>query len=384
MRRAFVVLVAAFLSASAWAGHKLISISPAQRAALHIATAPITSHAGAISVGLPASVTIPPAQERVVAAPVAGLITGLKAAVGEPVRAGQVLATLRSEQLTAGQRDVAQAAVQLHLAEASAERDAALFKEGIIPEARLQAARATLQQARAALAERRAWCRLMGLSAAEIQAVERGERLVDTVSLSAPITGTVLEQMALTGARLEAAGPVYRIGRLDPLWLEIQAPAELAALVRKGQPVSVPGTQAKGEVVAVGRSVSAAQTVMVRARVGNPGGQLRLNQNIAARIEGVSGSKQWQVPAKALVRQQGQSYVFVERPGGFEPEMVGVLSQTAESAAVDGAFSGEEKIAVEGVVALKAIWQGDKETGVPAEAKASDAKVKPQGSGRGQ
>lgn len=358
MLRAFVLFISASILSPVWAGDKLIPISPAQRAALRIAVAPVTSHAGAISVGLPATVSIPPAQERVVAAPVAGLVTGVRVAVGEPVRAGQALATLRSEQLTSGQRDAAQAAVQLRLAEASAERDEALFKEGIIPESRLQASRAAMQQARATLAERRAWFRLMGLSSADIKAVERGERLVDSVTLSAPIAGSVVEQMAVTGSRVEAAAPLYRIARLDPLWLEVQAPAEMAALVRKGQEITVPGTQAKGTVVSVGRSVSAAQTVMVRAKVGNADGQLRLNQNVEARIEGLSGSKQWRVPVKALARQQGQSYVFVERPGGFEPELVKVLSQTAQFAAVDGPFGGGEKVAVEGVVALKAAWQG--------------------------
>jgi len=289
---------------------------------------------------------------------VAGLITTVRAASGESVRAGQALATLRSEQLTAGQRDLAQAAVQLRLAGESAQRDEALLKEGIIPASRQQASRAALQQAQAALAERRAWFRLMGLSGADIQAVERGERLVDSITLSSPIAGSVVEQMAVTGARVEAATPLYRVARLDPLWLEIQAPADVAALVRQGQQVSVPGTQAKGRVVAVGKSVSQAQTVLVRARVDNPNGQLRLNQNVSARIDEISGSKQWRVPVKALVRAPGQSQVFVERSGGFEPERVKVLSQTAHSAAVDGSFTGEEKVAVEGVAALKAAWQG--------------------------
>jgi len=358
MHRAYAFLIAASLPLVAVAGDKLIPISPAQRAALNIATVPVTAHTGAISVGLPATVAVPPAQERVIAAPVAGLITSVRVAAGETVRAGQALATLKSEQLAAGQRDMAQAAVQLKLAKVTAERDEALFQEGIIPEARVQAARAARDQARAALAERRAWLRLMGLSGADVQAVERGERLIDSITLSTPIAGAVLEQMALTGARVEAAMPLFRVARLDPLWLDIQAPPEVAALARTGQPVSVPGTAAEGKVILIGRNVSAAQTVLIRARVSNPEGRLRLNQNVEARIEGLSGTKHWRVPARAITRLQGQNYVFVERPGGFEPEPVKLLSQSAQSAAVEGPFVGGELIAVEGVAALKAAWQG--------------------------
>ncbi len=163
----------------------------------------------------------------------------------------------------------------------------------------------------------------------------------------------------MVGTRVETTTPLLRLARLDPLWLEIQAPAEVAAMVKSGQAVSVPGTNAAGRVLSVGRGVNEAQAVPIRASIGNRDGNLRLNQNVSARIEGVAGARQWRVPVKAIVRQSGQNWVFVERPGGFEPEQVKVLSQAAQQAAIDGPFSGEEQIAVEGVAALKAAWRGE-------------------------
>jgi RND family efflux transporter MFP subunit len=289
---------------------------------------------------------------------VAGIVSEVRVAAGDTVKAGQTLAVLRSESLIGAQRDLAQAAVQARLAQESLQRDEALFKEGIIPESRLQGARAGQAQAAAALNERRAWLRLMGLGQSAVRAAERGERLTDSIVLAAPIGGVVLEQGAVTGARVDTAGMLFKVGKLDPLWLEIQAPADMAARIKPGQQVSVPGTESAGVVTTVGRGVSEAQTVPVRARVNNRNGLLRLNQSVSARIEGVAGDKQWRVPVKAIVRQAGQTWVFVERPGGFEPEPVKVLSQSAQSVAIDGAFTGEEKIAVESVAALKAAWQG--------------------------
>lgn len=356
MPRCFVMLLV--LTLPTWAADRLIPISATQRAALRISTVQISAHAGAMSVGMPATVSIPPAQERVVTAPLAGLITEVRVAAGEAVRAGQPLASLRVPELVTAQRDLAQAAVQLRAAMQSAERDEQLYREGIIPASRLQATRANLALARSLLAERRSWLRLMGLPAAAIKAAERGERLTDRLELVSPITGVVLEQSAVAGARVEPTNALFHIARLDPLWLEIQAPVEVAVLVKEGQAVSIPGTEAVGEVVAVGRAVSAAQTVPVRARVANPDGRLRLNQNVSVRIDNLAGLRQWRVPARALVRALGQHWVFVERPGGFEPEAVRVLSQTAQSAAVDGPFSGQERVVVEGVAALKAAWQG--------------------------
>ncbi|MFZ5483404.1 MAG: efflux RND transporter periplasmic adaptor subunit [Pseudomonadota bacterium] len=340
------------------AGDLLIPVSSNQRAALRITSAPLINQPGAVAVALPATVAVPPAQERVVAAPVPGLLTEVRVAMGDAVKAGQTLAVMRGEGLVSAQRELTQAAVSARLAEDTAARDEALFKEGIIPESRRNASRAALAQARSALMERRAWLRMMGLTGAALAAAEQGDRLTEQVALVAPISGVVVAQSAVTGARVDASLALFRIARLDPLWLDIQAPAELAASLKLGQPVDVAELGVSGKVISIGQVVGAAQTVQVRARVTNAGARLRLNQSVSVRIESASGGKQWRVPARALARQAGQSWVFVERPGGFEPVAVKIRSQTAQTVAIDGPFGGGEKVAIEGVAALKSAWQG--------------------------
>ncbi|MEW5788653.1 MAG: efflux RND transporter periplasmic adaptor subunit [Pseudomonadota bacterium] len=358
----FRPLSLALLLALSWpvqAGDKLISLTPAQRAALKIGVAPLAANAGAVSVGLPARVVIPPAQERLMTAPVAGAVAELRVAAGDPVRAGQTLVVLRGESLVSAQRDLAQAAVQADLARDGLARDQALFEEGIIPESRLRATRAALAQADAVLRERRAWLRLMGVPESAIKAAEKGDAFTDSLTLVAPVAGVVLAVQTSVGARVESAAPLLHLARLDPLWLEIQAPAHVAALVKHGQRVSVPGLPVAGSVLSVGQGVGEAQTVPIRASIGNPGGLLRLNQSVSARIEDVAGARHWRVPISAIVRQAGQNWVFVERPGGFEAERVKVLSQAARLAAIDGPFGGEERVVVEGVAALKSAWLGE-------------------------
>lgn len=44
------------------------------------------------------------------------------------------------------------------------------------------------------------------------------------ITLTAPIDGQVLEQMVTTGQQVEMAMPLYKIAKLNPLWLEIHAP----------------------------------------------------------------------------------------------------------------------------------------------------------------
>ncbi len=356
--RKFVLITALLSATAASASDRLIPVDATQRESLRIATAPLEAHAGAISVGLPATVTIPPGQQRLVTAPVEGLVTEVRVAVGDTVKRGTPLIVLRSAALATVQQELANAATQLRLAEATLKREEALLREGIVPESRVQASRSAQAQARALRDEHRTRLALMGFGDKDLNKVEQGGRLGDTLTIVAPADGEVLVQEAVVGARVDAAAPLMRIGQLERLWLEIQSPAEVAAQVRPGQGVRVPGTDVSGRVILVGRTVSAAQTVLVRAEVQDPGGALRLNQTVTARIEAVSDARQWRVPARAIVRQGGQNWVFVEVTGGFEPMAVEVLSQSAQSAAVAGAFSGEERIVIEGVAALKAIWQG--------------------------
>lgn len=358
MPRLLIVLLSVAFALQSLAAENLVSISAAQRTALRIATTPVEADAGGATLGVPATVMVPPEQERFVAAPVGGLVTELRVGLGDPVTAGKTLLMLRSQELAEGQRGALEAATRLRLAESAWRRDEALFKDGIIAESRLQATEAALAQARAAQKERRAWLKLMGFSRAEAEAVERGERLFDSVRIAAPIAGNVVELTASSGMRLEAMAPLLRLVRTDPVWLDIRAPSALAAQLRKGQKVRIAGSEAVGTVLAVGRAVDAAQTVPVRARIANPNGGLRLNQGVEVRFEGLGGAGLWRIPSRALVYQQGQAHVFVERNGGFEPLPVKIVAQGGQSLTIAAPFKAGERVAIEGVAAIKSAWLG--------------------------
>jgi RND family efflux transporter MFP subunit len=335
-----------------------IKLTPIQIKSLGVETAPLTRHAGSLSPGMPASVVIPDGQMRIVAAPVPGLVLATLAAEGEPVRRGQVLARLSSPELIGLQGGLAQAATTLDLARDSARRDEGLLREGIIPESRARASAAALAQAKAALNAQRAALRAQGLNDAAITRAERGEGYASEIALAAPISGVVIARQAALGSRVEAATALYTIASLNPLWIDIDAPADVAARVKPGMKVELPGRHAKGVVLRVLPATSAAQTVRIRARVDNPDADLRAGQNVAARITGLGGGQEWRVPVKAVVREAGKAYVFVRRPEGFAARQVTVLSQSASMVSLEGEFRDGELVAVGGIAALKSAWLG--------------------------
>jgi RND family efflux transporter MFP subunit len=290
---------------------------------------------------------------RVVAAPVGGMVEMLAVAPGSSVKRGQVVAHLASQQALELQRDALQADSQAGLTHQNLKRDEQLFAEGLIAESRLQATRAAAAQAGAQASERRQGLALAGATPGKL-----GGKL----ALTASIDGVVLEQGVQLGQRVETSAMIYRIAKLTPLWLEIQAPADIAATLHEGSPIRIANSDVSGKLIAIGRAVDAAsQTVLLRAEVTKGAETLRPGQVIEVEIAS-PGGKQQGLPASALARDQGKTFAFVQtasddKSTSFEARPVRVISQGGNSVTVDGIKAGE-KIAIKGVSGLKAMLTG--------------------------
>ncbi len=323
----------------------LIELKPAQLHGLDIRSLTLAAGGGMAQRGLPAQVVVPNDQMRVVSAPLAGVVESLLVAPGMAVKKGQPLARLASPHALELQRDIHQTGAQAELARQSRQRDELLFKEGLIAESRVQASRAAALQADAAAHERR---QALGLAGAAQGA---------SLTLLSPLDGVVLEQTANLGQRVDGAAPLYRIGKLSPLWLEIQVPAELALMAREGQAVAAGA--ARGKLISIGRAVSSgSQTVLLRALMKEGAESLRPGQALEARID-LPVTAGFSLPAGALARNAGRTVVFVQQGAGnsFRAVNVKLLSQGSDSVQVDGLKAGD-RVAVQGVSGLKAVWTG--------------------------
>ncbi|MDZ5457062.1 efflux RND transporter periplasmic adaptor subunit [Azohydromonas lata] len=348
LRRWPALAAALWLSATLAAEPAPIEITPAQVQSLGIATQVAQPGAGGALATHPGRVVVPPAQQRVVAAPLAALVTAVHVAAGDTVRAGQVLAVLRSTEAQALQREALQADSQARLAQQSLQRDEQLHAEGLIAASRLEASRATHRQAQMLSQERRQAVQMAG------GAGSGGE-----IVLRSPIAGTVLELSATPGQRVEGAVPLLRVATLSPLWLEVQVPAAQADALRVGDTLRVAGREATGRVLRLGAAADpATQAVTVRAELA-PNARLRAGEVVEVQLarEGGAASQSGavQLPAAALVRQGGGVAVFVQRaPGRYALQPVTPLSATGGQALVAGLAPGTA-VVVQGTAALLAL-----------------------------
>jgi RND family efflux transporter MFP subunit len=355
----YYFLAALCLQQSAFAVDEL-TLSANQKQTLGIISAPLPPRQQGKLSGLPAQVIIPGNQLLTVSTPLAAMVEQTLVGVGDTVKKGQVLATLQSPALAEAQRGLLQTATQNQLAQENLARDEKLWQDGIISESRYRATQSQYREASAALAERMQMLKLAGMSDSAISSLKSGSNINSLLSVQSPINGVILEKNASSGQRLEAAVPLFKVARLDPLELEIQAPLSSTQGLKVGASVSIPAYGANGKLIAIGSSLSGGnQTIMLRALIHNGADLLRPGQFVEIDIDTNAGSgKQWNLPNSALARTGGKTYIFVETAKGFRSEKVKVIHEGAQNSLVSGKLNGDERIAVQGVYALKAQMMG--------------------------
>ncbi|MDP2760641.1 MAG: efflux RND transporter periplasmic adaptor subunit, partial [Sideroxyarcus sp.] len=295
MNKAFHIfgLIVLLITQLAWAGDE-IELSAKQAQALGITTAALSAKQSSELPGLPAQVVIPPNQLFVISTPLPAMVEQTLVGVGDSVKKGQPIARLQSPALAEAQRGLLQASVQNQLAQENLARDEALLKDGIIAESRLLATRGLALEAQAALAERKQMLRLAGMSDAAIAQLQSGNNLSSLLTMTAPIDGVVLERIVNAGQRLDAAVPMFKIARLNPLILEIQAPLAYTRDLKIGAKITVPAYAASGKLIAIGRSLSGFnQTILLRAMIQQGAENLRPGQFVEASIS-ADGGAQWE------------------------------------------------------------------------------------------
>lgn len=193
-----------------------------------------------------------PLNEVDVVADVPGRVISLSGEIGQSVHAGQVLARLEAEELSAG---VAQA--KGAVAAATAGRDAAvrqrdamtrLSEAGGVGDVQIGALKDQAAGAEAQLQQA-----LAGLSLAE-------SRLADA-TIKSPITGVITDRTTGMGRMVGPGSPVFHVMDLSVLEMEILVDERVAPLVRPGMPV---------EVQATAGGVSATGTVRVSSPALDP------------------------------------------------------------------------------------------------------------------
>lgn len=334
-------------------------LSDAQLKKMQVSTSLVVSNNSAFTRQYSAEVTIPNDQTQMVTVPQTGLVSALQVATGQMVKKGQVIAQISSAEFVGLQGEYLQAKTKLALATDAAARDKALSEEGIIPKRRYLEARSAQQALNTEVMQKKQALQLAGMSAYSINRLNSASKMASLIDIVAPMNGQVLVQHAQVGDRLDSGMPLYQIGQLNPLWVEMNVPIEEAANLANGLQVTVPKAQASGQVIAVLRSVNkATQTLQVRAAIDQGTQALSIGQFVEVALALKMPANSLQLPAAALVKNGQQTIVFKRVAKGVEIVPVTLLNEDNTLAFVQGALQTGDAVATAGIAALKGRWLG--------------------------
>jgi RND family efflux transporter MFP subunit len=299
---------------------------------------------------------------------------------GDDVRRGDALVRLRPtgaqpqlqqarSGLNSARAEVEQARATLKEAETQLTRTQVLAERGLVSRMELDVQRTRAATARAALARAEAQ---VGL--AEATVAERAEVRDQTV-VRAPISGRVGQRNAEVGMRVDPQMPLFVIGRLENMRVEVPVTQEILSGIRAGQPVEIrPGGRSGAPIVAQVSRISpfleaASLSAEVEIDVPNDGGRLVPGMFVTVDLSYGESERTTLVPASAIHTHPvtGERGVFVssvepadvdastseDEDGGLSPEPVSIPFRPVEIAAegtqttgIDGVRPGEWVVVV--------------------------------------
>ena len=283
-----------------------------------------------------------------------GRIVAVKAAPGDKVKAGQVLAEIDSPDYGSARADLDKARSDEERKRLVLERARELVAGEGVAAKDIEMAQAEYAQARAETA--RADMRLRNLNPASLPV--RGQR----IGLVSPVSGVVTERSATLALEVGPgqAAPLFVVTDPNRLWLMIDLPERLLSRLKLGNTVMVesdayPGERFDAKIMQTGQVVDQnTRRIPVRARLDNPDGVLLPEMFVRATLYQDRGSGV-QVPNSAIVHRGVYSYVFVETaPGEFQRREVKLLAHGSETTYVAEGLKGGERVVVTGAMLLDA------------------------------
>ena len=286
----------------------LFSVDRPEQFPLAVATA----RAGAAELVVTGAVTPDVARNVPVVSLASGRVMAIHARLGDSVQKGQLLLTLRSDDVAGGFSDYRKAVADEILARAQLERANDLYNHGAIAMNDLQVAQDTEDKAKVDLETTAEHLRLLGNDP------DKPAKMVD---IFAPVTGVITDQQVTNASAVQAFNTPspFTISDLSSVWIVCDVYENDLATVRLGDMAEIvlnayPDRTFKGKVSNIGAILDPSiRTAKVRIEVQNPG-LMRLGMFVKATFRSQNSQMHTIVPASAVLHMHDRDFVFIPAP----------------------------------------------------------------------
>ena len=242
-----------------------------------------------------------------------GRVMAIHTRLGDTVQKGQLLMTIRSDDISGGYSTYKMAVADEVLARAQYDRAKDLLEHGAIALNDLQVAQDTEDKAKVALDTAAEHLKLLGNDP------EKQNFMVDIL---APTSGVITDQQVTSGSLVQAYNTPYpfTISDLSSIWVICDVYENDLATVKIGDIAEIrlnayPDRVFKGKVSNIGSILDPnIRTGKVRIEVENPG-FMRLGMFVRATFRGQTTEMHTIVPASAVLHMHDRDFVFVPASG---------------------------------------------------------------------
>jgi membrane fusion protein, heavy metal efflux system len=255
--------------------------------------------------------TVPNQNKALVTSINSGIIKTLLIQPGSFVRKGQVLATIVNPNIARLQQELQTVNAQINLAEIELNRQKELVEGNAAPLKNVQRVQTELATLRATHNSLQKQLSAMGIS---IASVNKGN-IITTITVSAPISGTVSNVTAQIGSNVDFSTPIAEIVNNSQLHLDLFVFEKDLPRLHANQTIHFtltnnPGKEYDAQIYSIGTAfVNETKTIPIHAVVKGDKTGLIEGMNITAVIS-IGTNVATAVPVDAIVTYQGQDYIF--------------------------------------------------------------------------
>lgn len=340
----------------------LIRLTQAQMATAKIAVAPAQRRTETSAIRATGEIEPPGDAVARIGPKVAGRVARLLKGVGDPVKKGELLATIDSPDLGRAKADYIAAAATAKVTREAADRERALFEKKISSEKDWRQAEADATRARAERDAAEVRLHTLGIGDGQLESVGTGQHFASSFGVSSPIDGVIVERPVTVGQLAQPQETMFVVMDLRSVWVLADVYERDLPQVAVGQQVvaRVPTWKDRtftGTIANIGAVIERkSRAVKIRVVMPNPDGALKPGMFATVEIAGTQGSPHAgiYVPAGAVQRDGMNNLVFVQRePGAYEPRRVQVGQEGPEWIEIMNGVAEADQVVVSGSFALK-------------------------------
>lgn len=324
-----------------------------------VRTEPVTPRSIPEMVTAPGEVALDLKQVAKITSRIDGQVDKIHAQLGDRVKAGQLLVTIRSLQFDLLIEEYLVGKAQADVAENVFRRTEKLRAQEVVPERKLVEDKGRYLETQARYQHIRGKLLNMGLSSRDLLALEEQHEENHRYTLASPIAGTIVAQHVVRGQGVAPGVDLFEVVDTSRVWVFANLPIEHARKLTDGDQGTI--TPKGGEAITAPLTYvspiadETTRTIQVRFEVANSRQQLKPHEYVDVMLTR-PGTSVLAVPESAVTTVDKIRGVFVERGTAYAFVSIDVGRERGGWVEIKSGVTAEDRIVIDGVFDLKNVF----------------------------